>query len=393
MDGTADAKGLPGPDMSQTLMRETRIRAIRTQILDVPTIRRHKLSNTAVSHQSYVHVQVLFDNGVEGHGEASTLGGPRWSEESVEAIKANIDAYLAPPLIGTPGCQIDGANEIMRQAAKRNFAAKSAVNSAMLDALGRTLDVSAAQLLGGAQRNQVSVIWALASGDVIQEIEEAQSKIAAGQFNRFKIKLGFADVQTDLRRLEKLRSALPENTEIIADINQGWSEAECKKWFPALQALNLSLIEQPLDAEDLEGMSRVAGRATIPIMLDEAVFTAREALRGATSGAGSVLSLKLCKHGSAQMLQKIAGIATGAGQELYGGCLLESSLGAAAHLAVFATLPKLHWGCEHFGPLILTEDTTIESLVFEDFHVHVPSGPGLGVIPDPDRTARYARET
>ena len=85
-------------DVQPDLMRDTAIRRIETRILDVPTLRQHKLSNTAVTRQNYVHVDVLLENGVVGHGEASTLGGPRWSEESVEAIKVNIDTYLAPAL-------------------------------------------------------------------------------------------------------------------------------------------------------------------------------------------------------------------------------------------------------------------------------------------------------
>jgi len=379
-------------DPTSDLARDTTIREVRTTILDVPTTRRHKLSNTTVTHQNYVHVWVRFENGVIGHGEAATLGGPRWSEESVEAIKANIDTYLAPALIGASGCRLEAADIRLNAAAKRNTAAKSALSAALLDALGRTLDLPASVLLGGAVRDRISVIWALASGDVVQELEEAKAKIAARQFNRFKIKLGFADIHTDLRRLEHLRAELPEGTEIIADINQGWSEADCQKWLPALEALDISLIEQPLDAGNMAGMARLAKASRVPLMLDEGVFTPQEALQGAVSGAGAVLSLKLCKHGSAQALQRVAGIALAGGQELYGGCLLESSLGAAAHLAVFATLPSLAWGCEHFGPMILADDTVQAGLIYEDYHVLVPQGPGLGVTPDPDKTAHFQRK-
>ena len=74
-----------------------------------------------------------------------------------------------------------------------------------------------------------------------------------------------------------------------------------------------------------------------------------------------------------------AAIAQACGMELYGGCLLETGLGAAAHLAVFSTLPRLEWGCEHFGPRIVKTDLTNAEVVFRDFHIHCPPGPGLGV--------------
>ena len=78
-------------------------------------------------------------------------------------------------------------------------------------------------------------------------------------------------------------------------------------------------------------------------------------------------------------MRKVAAVAEAAGIGLYGGCLLESSVGAAAHLQVFAGLRELAWGCEHFGPQILTGDLVTEPLRFADFHIHLPTGPGIGV--------------
>lgn len=121
------------------LVRDMAIGSIRSTIVDVPTVRKHKLSNTSVSAQSYVIVQLRLGNGVEGIGEAATLGGPRWSEESVEGIKAVIDAYLAPAVLGQRADLIVAAGMRMDAAAKRNNAAKAAIETALFDAVGRTL--------------------------------------------------------------------------------------------------------------------------------------------------------------------------------------------------------------------------------------------------------------
>src|SRR6187200_1976437 len=91
---------MPDSHSLDTLARGLAIVSVHSTIVDVPTVRRHKLSQTSVTAQSYVIVQLRLANGVEGIGEAATLGGPRWSEESVEAIKASIDAYLAPAILG-----------------------------------------------------------------------------------------------------------------------------------------------------------------------------------------------------------------------------------------------------------------------------------------------------
>jgi muconate cycloisomerase len=66
------------------LQRDLAIVSIRSTIVDVPTVRRHKLSSLSVTAQSYVVVELRLANGVEGIGEAATLGGPRWSEERRE---------------------------------------------------------------------------------------------------------------------------------------------------------------------------------------------------------------------------------------------------------------------------------------------------------------------
>lgn len=385
------AKALSGQPCDH-LEEATRVRAVTSWIVEAPTRRKHKLSNTSISYQGYVFVRVTLENGVEGFGEASTLGGPRWAEESVEAIKANIDTYLAPALIGKPACLLEAAAGEMSKAAKRNNAAKSALDMALLDATGKTLGVSAHVLLGGARRRSFSAIWALASGDAGQEVEEAQGMIEKGWFNRFKIKLGFADPATDLDRLAALQKALPAGTDIIADVNQGWSEADFIRYIPRLADLGVSLIEQPLPGGQMAAMARIAARSPVPIMMDEGVFTSEEALDGCTRGAGSVLSLKLCKHGGVHQLKQVAAVAQAAGVQLYGGCLLESSVGAAAHLHAFATLPDLHWGTEHFGPKILIEDLCRNGLRYENFEVHLPDGPGLGVTPDLDLIEKYARK-
>lgn len=388
---TASLARSAAPTEAALRLDETEIRSIETTIVDAPTRRRHRLSNLEITHQNYVHVRLQLENGVVGWGEASTLGGPRWAEESVESIKAAIDRYLAPALAGRPAHAFEANAIVMRKAATRNNAAKSAIEAAALDAVGKTLGVSAAALLGGAVRERFPAIWALASGVAAQEIDEAKRRIAERAFRRFKIKLGFDAPAADIARLETIRAALGDDVELIVDVNQAWSEADCLRWMPALEALGVALVEQPLPAAEIEAMARVARRTRIPLMLDEAVFSGAEALRGGTLGAGTVLSLKLVKSGGAFELKRTAGIAAAFGQELYGGCLLESSLGAAAHLAVFATLPELQWGTEHFAPRMLVEDLAEEGLVYDDFDVCLPTGPGLGVTPDLDKIKSFTR--
>jgi muconate cycloisomerase len=368
------------------------VAAIESIIVDVPTVRQHKLSNTSVTAQNYVIVRLRLANGVEGIGEAATLGGPRWSEESVEAIKANIDAYLAPVLIGKPADRFTAAALLMDAAARRNNAAKAAIETALFDAVGKTFSLPITALLGGQVRDRFPVLWTLASGNPDQEIEEAEQKLAARLHRTFKIKIGAQAPEADMERLTRIASALDGRATLIVDANQAWDETQSIKYLPQLADIGVSLVEQPVPAWNMAALARLRARAGgPPLLADECIFTPHDMMAAAEAAAADAVSLKLVKHGGLLGLKKVAAIAEAAGISLYGGCLLESSVGAAAHLHAFATLPDLAWGCEHFGPQILTADLVTEPLRYENFEVLLPDGPGLGVILDEDKLRRFAR--
>ena len=379
------------PVVSTDLRHDFAIVSIRSTIVDVPTVRQHKLSALSVTAQSYVIVELRLANGAKGVGEAATLGGPRWSEESVEGIKSTIDTYLAPALLEAPANCFEAARIRMDGAAKRNNAAKAAIESALFDAVGKTLGVPAAQLLGGAVRDSLPVLWTLASGDPAQEIEESEKKLAAGLHNTFKVKIGAQSPEADVARLRKLARALTDRANLIVDANQAWDETTALRYMPVLAELGVRLVEQPLPAWNLSGMARLRARSSVPLMADECVFSTHDMLDVARAGAADVVSLKLVKHGGLLATHDVAAVADAAGISLYGGCLLESSIGAAAHLQVFAGLRELAWGCEHFGPQILVDDLVEEPLHFADFRVHLPARPGLGVTLDQDKLRHYAR--
>ncbi len=310
----------------------------------------------------------------------------------MEAIKANIDAYLAPAIIGKRADRFEAIGLSLDQAAKRNNAAKAAIETALFDAVGKTLALPANALLGGEVRGRIPVLWTLASGDAEQEVEEAHAKLAARLHRTFKVKIGGQAPEADMARMRHLARALEGRAELIVDANQAWDETVASRCLPMLEEMGVRLVEQPVPAWNIAAMARLRARpGTPPLLADECVFDAHDMLAVANAAAADAVSLKLVKHAGLLGMRKVAAVAEAAGIQLYGGCLLESSIGAAAHLQVFATLRKLEWGCEHFGPQILTEDLVTEPLRFEDFNVHLPTGPGIGVVLDEDKLRRYAR--
>ena len=279
LDRTDRVASEPALDHYSTRMAELAIRDVTSWIVDSPTTRNHRLSNTEITHQSYVIVRITLKNGAAGYGEAATLGGPRWAEESVESIKSAVDTYLAPSLRDMCAFHFEEAALRMAKAATRNFAAKAAIESALYDAVGKSLGLPSSALLGGAVRSSMEVIWALASGDADQEIAEARAKLAAEEHRLFKIKLGFKQARDDMLRLRRIIDAIGAESTIIVDVNQAWSEATAIRCIPELAEMGVALIEQPIAAGRIEAMARIAARSAIPIMIDEAAFTCDQVAR------------------------------------------------------------------------------------------------------------------
>ena len=72
--------------------------------------------------------------------------------------------------------------------------------------------------------------------------------------------------------------------------------------------------------------------------------------------------------------------------------MLEGAIGTIASAHLFSTFPKLTWGTELFGPLLLAEELVSEPLQYEDFELVVPTGNGLGVELDDDRLRFFQRD-
>ena len=136
----------------------TVIETIETLLVDLPTIRPHKLSMTTMACQTMVIVRMRHSDGIEGLGEGTTIGGLAYGPESPESIKRNIDTYLTPLLVGQPSANVHAVRARLNRYARGNTIAKSALETALLDAQGKRLGLSVAELLGGARQTLLPVL-------------------------------------------------------------------------------------------------------------------------------------------------------------------------------------------------------------------------------------------
>ncbi|WP_377701072.1 muconate/chloromuconate family cycloisomerase [Pseudoduganella sp. UC29_71] len=367
------------------------IKSIETILADVPTIRPHKLSVTTMSTQTLVLVRVRCEDGVEGWGEATTIGGLNYGEESPESIKTNIDTHIAPLLVGMEASQVAKAMARLRKAIQGNRFAKCAIETALLDAQARRLGIPLSELLGGRVRDQLPVAWTLASGDTAKDIAEAEKMLELRRHRIFKLKIGARAVADDVSHVLAIKRALGDAVSIRVDVNQAWNELQAIEAISALEAGGVDLIEQPVPAHHKAAMARLAQRFSVPLMADEALQGPLSAYDYATSAAADVFAVKITQSGGLVQAGQVATVAQLAGVALYGGTMLEGGVGTAASAHLFATFADLSFGTELFGPLLLTEEVLQEPLVYKDFMLQVPAGHGLGVAIDTDKLGRLRR--
>ncbi|WER48662.1 muconate/chloromuconate family cycloisomerase [Cupriavidus sp. WKF15] len=370
----------------------TTITSVEAILVDLPTIRAHQLAMATMQQQTLVIVRLRCSDGIEGIGEATTIGGLSYGDESPEGIKLTIDTYLAPALAGEDATNVHAAMARLNKVARGNRFAKSALETALLDAQGKRLGVPLATLLGGAVRTTLPVLWTLASGDTAKDIDEAERLLAERRHNTFKLKIGRRSVRDDVAHVSAIKRALGDRARVTVDINQAWNEADAAGGIAMLEAAGIDLIEQPTPREQRTALARLAARFVVPVMADEAVCGPEDAMELARIGGADVFALKIAKSGGIFGMLRTAAVGDAAGIALYGGTMLEGSVGTIAAAHGFCTLPQLAWGTELFGPLLLKDDIVVERPTYRDFSLHLPEGPGLGLALDEDKLACYRRD-
>ena len=368
------------------------IESIETVIVDLPTIRPHKLAMHTMQNQTLVIIRVRCADGIEGIGEATTIGGLSYGNESPDSIKVNIDCHFAPLLIDQDASNINAAMLRLERSIRGNTFAKSGIESALLDALGKRLGLPVSELLGGRVRDALPVAWTLASGNTEQDIAEAENMLDLRRHRLFKLKIGAGEVSHDLAHVIAIKKALGERASVRVDVNQAWDEAVALRACKVLGDNGIDLIEQPISRNNRSAMARLNVSSPVPIMADESIECVEDAFNLAREGAASVFALKIAKNGGPRAVLRTAAIAEAAGVGLYGGTMLEGGIGTLASAHAFLTLNTLAWGTELFGPLLLTEDILAEPPLYRDFELHVSTAPGLGLTIDEERLAFFRRD-
>ena len=366
-------------------------KSIETLLVEIPTIRPHKMAVATMQTQTLVLVKITSAEGLVGWGEATTIGGLGYGDESPESVKTNIETYFAPLLKSLSGLNVAQTITAIKRNINGNRFAKCAIQTALLDLQAQVLNVPLSELLGGRLRDSVPVLWVLASGDTDKDIAEAQKMIALKRHNIFKLKIGSRPVEEDVAHGLAIKHALGADISIRVDVNRAWSELEAIKGIQLLQDGGVDLIEQPCAIDNLDAMQRLTRRFDIAIMADESLCGPQSAYQIARNNGASVFAVKIAQSGGLIEGCEVGKIAKLAGIDLYGGTMLEGPVGTIASAHVFSTFESLAFGTELFGPLLLTEDILKTPLQYQNYELVLPTVAGLGIEMDLDKIDNLRR--
>ena len=320
------------------------IKSVETFVVSLPARRPHLwVGLTSPAGHGYLVVKLELTNGFVGWGEAQaipTWGGDDASRygETPTTARHLIEEHLVPALRNVDLRQFENVHAAMNRVVRGHPYAKAAIDVAVMDAVGHSLNVPVYQLLGGRVRDRIAVAHSIGLMEVDAAVDEAVRVVDEG-VKTLKVKIG-VEVERDVRIVAEIRRAIGDKPDIRVDANQGY-----RTWREAVTAVNRMAESRIIYAEQLvngvDDLAEVSARCDVPIMADESVWTERDVIRIARAKAAQYLSVYYTKPGGLWKAKRLLTVA-GAHNML---CDINGSgemgIGNAANLHLAAAAPEI----------------------------------------------------
>jgi len=267
----------------------------------------------------------LTHEGTTGCGAATPSA---YYGETADSVAETLPELLATVAdIGDPhaGQRIDRR---VRMEAPEQPAARSAVTIAVADVAARELGVALYRHWGLDPERTPPTSYTVGIDPPERMAEKAEAAAEAG-FGILKLKLGTDDDRT---RFEAVREAVPD-ADLRVDANAAWDADEAVAAAGWLAAGGVTMLEQPVPADDIDGLRRVTETTEMAVCADESCQTAADVPR--VADACNAVNVKLTKCGGPRAARRLIHAADAHRLSTMLGCMVESnaSLAAAVHLA------------------------------------------------------------
>jgi L-alanine-DL-glutamate epimerase-like enolase superfamily enzyme len=282
--------------------------------------------------QTSTLVRVTTVDGVEGWGETCPLG-TTYLPAFAGGARAALDE-LAPALIGVDACNLAAVNAAMDRALLGHGYAKSPLDVACWDVLGKVTGMPVVTLLGGRVHESFPLYEAVPLGPAAEMAAYVEARKAAG-IRHFQLKVG-GDPREDARRVAAVLEATEDGDIVIADANGGWRFQDAVIAARLLASLPV-YFEQPCPT--MGECLRIRPLTALPMIYDECVTDVESFVRAVVDGGAGGINLKIGKVGGLTRARALRDLAAALGvsltiEDTWGGDVTTATV---AHLAASAT--------------------------------------------------------
>ncbi len=386
------AKSSSRQSASQTV-RSNKIVQVEVIPISTPMKRAQLMRGHSLVRIDSVILKLTTDDGMVAFSDSGDTSSWYRGETQDSIMSMICDFFARQILLGEDPTKIEKIVGRMDQMARENNQAKATVDFALHDMVGKLCNVPVYTLLGGKTIDRIPIGFVLGAGEPDVVAREAVEVVKEG-FSFVKLKAG-GTLKRDMAMVGVVREAVGPDVDLFMDVNGAWTYDQALTTIRALERFNLSKIEQPLPAWDIDGMVRLRGKVDTPIYADESAQELHNLLEIITRGAADGLMIKTQKAGGLLKSQRWLTMARLANMPVVCGCMVGSGLEAspAAHLLAandwIAQFPQ-----ENAGPLHIYDTLNSRTIkgdiarnvpLFEKGYLYPNDGAGLGIDLDEER--------
>lgn len=318
-------------------------------------------------------VRLEADQGLTGFGEVCPI--PHYLPAYARGVAPAIQE-LAPAILGADPVGPEALMARLDRYLPGHVYAKSAIDIALWDILGKTAGLPLYALLGGRQTRAVPIYHSISCLDP-DEMARIATAAKSNGVRQFQVKLGAdSDWQADVARLAHVREAVGPGYLVYGDWNCGASRLDATRVGRAAADLDV-MLEQPCPT--LEECAAVRAATGLPMKLDESVHDTASLLKAYELGCMDAAALKLSKFGGLSALRRARDLCLHLGAKM---CIEDTwgsdiATAAALHLAAATPPEAVQNACDLSGYVAPRLDPTGPTR--SGGWIVPPDGPGLGL--------------
>ena len=334
---------------------------------------------------NWVFVKVYTDEGITGVGEATL----EYKEKALLGALEHIKEYL----VGKDPREIEKHwHTIYRDAYWRGGAvlmsALSAVECALWDILGKSLNVPVYQLLGGKYHDKVRIYvngWFAGAKTPVEFAEKAKIAVQRGvtamkwdPFGKNYLDISNKDLNTAIECVGAVREAVGKDVDLLIEAHGRFNIPTAIKIAKEMEQFSPMFLEEPVPPDNLDALLEVKMRSNIPISAGERLYTRWDYKPLFDKMAADYIQPDISHAGGIMELKKIAAEAE---------CRYipfaphnpSGPVANAATLQIAACCPNFSILEIMYSDVEWRKDVTNESLEYKDGYITIPNKPGLGI--------------